>query len=498
MFEIRNLSVEVDEKFLIKDLSLVLNNKDKLAIIGEEGNGKSTLLKSILGICDYANISGIVDFKGCNAGYLPQSLDINDLKLSVFDFLFNNIDYYEKASKLYKYLNSFNLDEDILNQIIETLSGGEKVKIGILKLLLEDADILFLDEPTNDLDINTLEWLEDFIINLNKPVMYVSHDEVFLSKTANMILHIEQLKKKQECKYTILKSSYDDYVRERNNLIDKQSQIAKYERREYKKKEEKLRRVMDKVHYEQNTITRSDPHGAKVLKKKMYTLKSQEKKLENFITTFKPDVEERINFFFEDSFIPKNKVIVDLFIPSLKVDDKELSHNVLLKVVGNSHVCIIGSNGAGKSTLLKLIYENLKDRDDIILGYMPQNYEDLFNLDDKVLDYVTDSRNIDNVTRARKYLGSMNFTRDEMEGTIGNLSNGSKAKLILVKLVLDKCNVLILDEPTRNVSPLSNPVIRKVLREFNGTIISVSHDRNFINEVIDLTYVLSKDGLFEK
>ena len=132
---------------------------------------------------------------------------------------------------------------------------------------------------------------------------------------------------------------------------------------------------------------------------------------------------------------------------------------------------------------------------DIKVGYMPQNYEDILENQDKVIEFIAPSGKKEDITKARMYLGNMNFTREEMEGKITELSNGTKAKLILMKLVLDKCNVLLLDEPTRNVSPLSNPVIRKVLKEFKGTIISVSHDRKYIEEVIDKLYTLTPNGL---
>ena len=129
---------------------------------------------------------------------------------------------------------------------------------------------------------------------------------------------------------------------------------------------------------------------------------------------------------------------------------------------------------------------------------MPQSYDDILNKYDTVLDFVCSSKDKDSITKARMYLGNMHFTREEMTNKISDLSNGTKAKLFLIKLVLDKCDVLILDEPTRNVSPLSNPVIRKVLRAFNGTIISISHDRKYINEVIDVIYTLTPEGLFKK
>lgn len=499
MLEIKDLTISINDRYLIKNLNLILNNSDKLAIIGEEGNGKSTLLKSILGICEYAEISGNINLKGNRIGYLEQSISTDKLDQSVYEFLFvDETDYYDKVNNLYKYLELINLTDDILKQKIRTLSGGEKVKISILKLLLNEYDILFLDEPTNDLDIETLEWLEKFINSTNKPIIYVSHDETLLANTANMILHLEQIKKKTECRHTLLKIDYDTYVEQRLRKIEKQTQVAKSEKREFTKQQEKLQRIMQKVEYQQNTISRADPHGAKVLKKKMHSLKSQEKKLDEAELTEVPDVEESISFFFEDVEMPRTKNIISLNIDELKVSDKILSKNIKLDVIGNIHLCIIGKNGVGKSTLIKLIYNELKDRNDIKVGYMPQTYDDILNNYEYVLDFISSQGNKEQITKARLLLGNMKFTKEEMIGKIKNLSNGSKAKLFLVKLVLDKCNVLILDEPTRNVSPLSNPIIRKVLSEYDGTIISVSHDRKYINETIDNLYILTTEGLLKE
>lgn len=496
MFEVNNLDIKVEDRYLVKDLSFVLNKGDKLAIIGEEGNGKSTLLKSLLGICDYANIEGNINFKGNRVGYLEQTISKENLQKQVSDFLFvNEFDYYEKVNDFYKYLNKIYLDDAVLNQPVSTLSGGEKVKISILKLLLDNPDILFLDELTNDLDIEALEWLEKFINTTDKPIIYVSHDEVLLSNTANMILHLEQIRKKTCARYTLLKVDYNSYVESRLRGIDKQTKIAKKEKRDFKKHQEKLNQVMQKVEYQQNTISRSDPHGAQLLKKKMHSLKSQEKKLDNTELTEIPDVEEAINFFFEDVEVPKTKIIINLALKELKVQDKVLAKNINLDIVGNTHLCIIGKNGVGKSTLIKLIYNGLKDREDLNVGYMPQTYDDILNNYENVLDFICPNADKESLTRARMYLGNMKFTSEEMTGKISNLSNGTKAKLFLMKLVLDKCNVLILDEPTRNVSPLSNPIIRKVLREFKGTIISVSHDRKYLAEVVNELYTLTPTGL---
>ncbi len=499
MLEIKNLTISIMDRYLVKNLNLVLNVGDKLAIIGEEGNGKSSLIKAILGICTYAKISGNINKFGNKIGYLEQSMNESDLKKSVYDFLFTSEqDYYEKINNLYKNLEFIHLDDKILNQQINTLSGGEKVKIKILKLLINEYDILFLDEPTNDLDIETLEWLENFINSIRKPIMYVSHDETLLANTANKILHLEQIKKKTESRYTLLKIDYDSYVEERIHTIDKQTKIAKREQRDYEKQLEKNKKIMQKVEYEQNTISRKNPHGAAVLKKKMHSLKSQEKKLLNKEKTQIPDVEESIYFYFEKVDIPKRKIIISLNIPKLTIENKPLCQNIKLDIIGNTHLCFIGKNGVGKSTLLKEIYKNLKERKDLKVGYMPQTYEEILNNYEYVLDFISPNKNKEEITTARTLLGNMKFTKEEMLGKIKDLSNGTKAKLLLIKLVLEKCNVLILDEPTRNVSPLSNPVIRKVLKEFNGTIISVSHDRKYINEVIDSIYKVTKEGLIKE
>ena len=497
MLEVKNVDIMISTRYIIKSLSFTLKKQDKLAIIGEEGNGKSTLLKTLLGICEYAKVNGIIDFHGYKVGYLEQSMSKDAFGKIVFDYLFQDEeDYYNKINQFYKHLIVLQLEDSILKQVIIALCGGVLVNSGLLKLLLEENDILFLDEPTNDLDIETLEWLEEFILKFNGPVIYVSHDETLLSRTANMILHLEQLKKKQECKHTLVRMDYDSYIENRLHLIDRQAQVSKAEKRAYDKKQEKLMQIMQKVEYQQNTISRKDPFGAKLLKKKMHSLKAQEKRLEEKPLTEYPDVEESIHFFFEPVTIPKQKIILKVMIPKLVAHKKVLSHNIKFDIIGNTHLCITGKNGVGKTTLLKEIYQNLKMRQDLNAGYMPQNYEEILEGYDTVLDFIA-SKEKQEIEHARMFLGNMNFTKEEMTGSLKDLSNGTKAKLFLIKLVLNKCDVLILDEPTRNVSPLSNPVIRNVLTTFNGCIISVSHDRKFIEEVINEHYLLTKDGMIK-
>jgi len=498
MLEIKDLTLIINQKEIIKNLTFVINFGDKIAIIGEEGNGKSSLIMAIVGDCSYAKVTGIINTKNNKIGYLKQFIDLADLEKSVYNYLFKNEeDYYNKINSLYKYIKELNLKDNILEkEKVSYLSGGEKVKLQLLDILLNQPDILILDEPTNDLDLETMQWLEQFIIKSSKPILYVSHDETLLSKTANAILHLELTKKKEVPRWTFKRIGYDEYIEERLNYLKHTTSVAKKEKANYDKQKEKLVKIMNKVDYQQETITRADPHGGKLLKKKMKSIKSQERKMENMELTEIPDYEEAINFFFEPVNMPSKRKILDLSNFELKVGAKNLSSNINLNVMGNEHIVIIGRNGCGKTTLLNNIYNQIINKDNIKLGYMHQNYDDVLKNFSSAIDFLCRDQDKETISKTRSFLGNMNFTSEEMICDINKLSGGSKSKLILLKLVLEKCDVLILDEPTRNVSPLSNPIIRKTLKDFSGTIISVSHDRKYISEVCDKVYELRKDGLY--
>ena len=180
-----------------------------------------------------------------------------------------------------------------------------------------------------------------------------------------------------------------------------------------------------------------------------------------------------------------------MHLDELKINGKILSKNINLSVIGKKKLVILGKNGSGKTTLLKKILEKLKETPNIKVGYMPQNYDEVLNNYSKVLDFLSEN-NEESITRIRSLLGMLKFTSEEMLNDISNLSGGQKAKIFLLKMFLDKSNVLLLDEPTRNLSPLSNPVIRKLLKEYPGSIISVSHDRKYIEEVCDTKFFIEK------
>ena len=496
MLKIDNLTIITSKgRKLIEDFSFVLNNEDKIALIGEEGNGKSTLLKIIAGIDtdSYVSYTGWILTDG-KIGYLPQSIDKNDLELSVEEYIADEMDY----AALYEILNRISVDHSLFNErMMHTLSGGERVKVSLVKMLYQKPDILLMDEPSNDLDLKTLIWLEEFIKNCDKPMIFVSHDETLLSSCANGILHLEQLKRKSEPHLSYAGIGYDEYLKTRSAFIDRNNMIAAKQRVQLNKQLEKWRRIYQKVEHRQNTISRGDPHGGKLLKKKMHSVKAQgriiEEKKKNLIDKYEP--EEAIDVFFEKVDINPNKVILDLELDELRIQDRILSGNIHLHVEGKDKICIIGDNGAGKSTLIRIIKDELLDKDDIKTGYMPQNYYEVMDYSLYPLDFLWDRKSMEQRARIQSFLGALRFTTEEMQHPISELSEGQRCKILLIKLILEKCEVLILDEPSRNLSPLSGPVIRRILNEFSGCIISVSHDRRYINEVADKVYELDSKGL---
>ena len=496
MLKINNLTI-TDQKGrkLLEDFSFVLNEGDRIALIGEEGNGKSTILKILANkdIESYASYNGSIEADG-KIAYLPQSIPEEELELSISDFIAPEIDY----NQLYTIMARIGIDPDLISQRkVKTLSGGEKVKIGLLKILMEDPDVLLLDEPTNDLDLKTLIWLEEFICSQNCPLIFVSHDEALLERCANGILHLEQLKRKSEAHITYAGTTYREYIENRNAFIERNNMIAAKEKAQLNKQLEKWRKVYQKVEYRQNTISRGDPHGGQLLKKKMHAVKAQGKNLENKkekLTKFY-EPEEAIDIFFEEVSLDPNKIILDLKLDCLQNGEKILAENIELQVRGKDKICIIGDNGNGKSTLIKILARQLLERTDIKAGYMPQDYSEVLDESLTPVEFLWDGRNIEDKGKVGSYLGALRFTSEEMTHKISELSQGQKCKILLVKLILDGCDVLILDEATRNLSPLSSPRIRSILQAFKGCIISVSHDRRFIEEVADKVYELDQSGL---
>ncbi len=374
MLQLKNISINLlqDGRHIVENFSFTLNKAEKVVIIGEEGNGKSTLLKYIYDeklIGNYCEFSGSIIKKG-RLAYLPQMMDDRYLDLSLNEYFqgSNVLAHIIILSDLGLSLEFFESERKI-----KTLSGGEKVKIQLAKILMDDPDILLLDEPTNDLDIETLERLEHFISNTKLPVLFVSHDEMLIENTANVIIHMEQLICKSKPRITVTHATYTDYLSMRNQAFNKQAQVAKKQRDDYDKQMQRWQRIYDRVDHEQKVITRQNPGGARLLKKKMKSVLSQKKRYERETDEFLdfPEVESAIIAKFSDNIaVPNGKVILDFTLTRLSVGDKILSKNIRLFVAGNEHIGIIGKNGVGKSTLLVVLWEELKERSDITVCYI--------------------------------------------------------------------------------------------------------------------------------
>ena len=499
MFDIRNLSIVISKNSveIIKNFNLSIKNNTKLAIIGEEGNGKSTLVKAICGvdISSYAVISGNINVHGVNVGYLPQSFEDDELEMNARDFLTWDANAHEfnyaifnEYGFLSKLINDFNLDLSILDsdKKLTNYSGGERLKIALIKILCKEPDILIFDEPTNDLDLDALKFLERFIISDNRPIIFVSHDEKLLENTANAILHLERLKKKTESKWTLKSQSYAEFLEERRHTLERQDQIAGNERAKFEAKMERFRRIQERVNHDLNSVSRQDPHSGRLLAKKMKTVKAQEKRFEKERENLPEfsDSEEAIHIEFGSSKVDKNRIIHEVNIDKLQIGDRLLASNINFKVLGRDKIVIVGKNGCGKSTLIKKIYDDLAKVNNLNVKYLSQDITSTFDGFETVIDFINENMyEKHEKTRTRTFLGSLKLTDEEVNSKIESLSGGTKVKLALAKIMVEGADVLVLDEPTRNLSPLSNPVLRSALHKYNGAIIAVSHDRKFIEEV---------------
>jgi ATPase components of ABC transporters with duplicated ATPase domains len=418
--------------------------------------------------------------------------------MTLYEFFCSVPEFFDRTpGELAQAARRLGLSSDVyyFHRTMGTLSGGECVKARLLALIIRQPDLLLLDEPSNDLDIPTLEWLERFIQESEAPVLYISHDETLLENTANVIVHLEQVHRKTIPVATVSRCGYREYVDRREASRAHQTQMARKEQAEYEKQQEKFRRIQSRVEHEQDAISRSDPHGGRLLKKKMAAVKSMERRFEREHSemTRPPETEDEIFVRFSPEITSsRGKTILDLHLDTLSVEEGILLRDVSLHVNGGEKIGIIGRNGAGKTTLLRLIAKQLLARTDIKAAYMPQNYAERMDMSLTPVEYLTREGSKEELTAIRTYLGSMRYTAAETEHPISELSGGQKAKLYFIAMNLDRCDVLILDEPTRNFSPLSGPVIRRALREYGGTIISVSHDRKFIDEVCHRTYSLEK------
>ena len=503
MIQARNITITIDRdiKTIVEDFSFTVPDGAKTALIGEEGNGKSTLLKWLFDpalVEGYATVTGYASIPGTK-GYLPQELPEADRALSVYEYLSAHCREDAFTPKaLSRAMKDVDLPYDLAysDQKMGTLSGGERVKLALCTLLINDCDVLFLDEPSNDLDLDTLLWLEGFLRSVKKTVLYISHDEVLLSRTAEAVIHLEMVRRKKIPRATAANIPYDEYMQRRDAAFEHQAQVAQFEQKAFREKKERYLSIYNAVDHAQTTLTRQDPSTGRLLKKKMHTVMSigrrLEKEQENL--TEAPEAEWAILPKWLDGEVKNGKTVLNYGPAPLTVGDRLLSRSVQLRITGPERVCIVGDNGCGKSTLLKIL------KDEIALRgyrafYMPQVYSDVLPLDALPAEYLAPGGDKESVTEARIFLGSMKYTTDEMSHPIRALSGGQQAKLLLLKAILDRADVLVLDEPTRNLSPLSAPAVRTLLKAFSGAILMVTHDRKLIKEAATRVLKLGQEGL---
>lgn len=493
-----NITQNKDLRDLVSDLNINIQDGEKVAIIGEEGNGKSTLLRTLMGerLADFS-IRGEIQSDLQSLAYIPQHLPEELKKKSLQDYFFlesTDLDYsilYRLAEELHFDSNRFASDQEI-----GSLSGGEALKIQLIHELAKPIEILFLDEPSNDLDLETIDWLKGQIQKMRQTVIFISHDEDFLSQTADTIIHLRLVKHRKKAETLVEHLDYDRYSEQRKAHFARQSQQAANDQRAYDKTMEKHRRVKQNV--ETALRATKDSTAGRLLAKKMKTILSQEKRFEKEAQSMiqKPLEEEQIQLFFSDiEPLAASKVLVQLEKENLSIGQRILAQELQITVRGQEKIGIIGPNGVGKSTLLVKLHQLISGKREISLGLMPQDYQETLQLDLSPVEFLSQTGHKDELQKIQSHLASLNFSYPEMHHQIHSLSGGQQGKLLLLNLVLRKPNFLLLDEPTRNFSPTSQPEIRKLFANFPGGLVTVSHDRRFLKEVCTTIYRLTEHGL---
>jgi ATPase subunit of ABC transporter with duplicated ATPase domains len=505
MIQVNKLSIiKIQEgRPLIKDLSFIINSGEKIALIGEEGNGKSTLLKYLMDLpLPGFEAEGNKSLDG-PVGYLEQDLRLRWGETNVLDyFLLDDpdgvIEDYTLLGEIPAFLEKEHFPKESFSptKTMGEFSGGEIVRLALAKLKLRPYRSFLLDEPSNDLDLESLSLLREFLHRVSVPVLFVSHDERLISDCATGILHLEQVKRKSEMKVTFTRVPYEEYQERRQDLFEKETQVILKKESQFKEKKKRWSQIYQEVKNDQNQCVR-DPESGRLLKKRMKRLlvgKKQLEKEENSIGE-KPEGDPFLNLVFPPSCIVANGKRILSFHGPLFRDSRLLIPRIDLDLIGPGQNALVGANGIGKSTLLEALYKANKDRTDIRLAYMPQDYEKSFPSHGTILSFLCADERKETVTRVRLYLGSLRYTSEEMLYPLSCLSGGQKAKLFLLKMVLEEKNVLLLDEPTRNLSPFSVRMLDSLLESFQGRALIVSHDSAFIERRHLTVLSLGQNGI---
>lgn len=508
---------------ILSNIKLEIQTGDKIAVVGRNGAGKSTLLKIIAGEMPFDS-GEIVKPKDLTIGYLAQNTGLESTKsiwdemLTVFEELRNieaelrNIEQkmaaissagdshasqslmkeYDSLQHLYKENGGYQYEADIRSVLhglgfadydystkISVLSGGQKTRLALGKLLLKKPDLLILDEPTNHLDMETLNWLEQYLQHYNGAVIIVSHDRYFLDRVVNTV-------------YEISRTVCTKYVGNYSAYLKQKAEAYERELKQFEKQQEEIARMKDFI--QRNLARASTTKRAQ----------SRRKMLEKMEILDRPAGDEKsASFSFEIEKQSGNDVLkaIDL---SLSYDQKTpIVKNINFSINRKDSIALIGPNGVGKSTLLKTIINRLKPLSgkiqfgsNVQIGYYDQEQADLSS-SKRVLDELWDDYPEKTEKEIRTVLGNFLFSGDEVLKTVSSLSGGEKARLALAKLMLKKANFLIMDEPTNHLDLDSKEVLENALINFPGTILFVSHDRYFINKIATKIFELSTEGIAE-
>lgn len=519
LLHVDNLYKGFSGETLFKNISFSIDEKDKIGVIGINGAGKTTLIKMLLeeeenDVDPSTNQRGTISKKGnLRIGYLSQNINLN-YENTVFDELmlvFGSVleDYkkiqelsfrinlepdnfdkimeelavvttrYEQEEgyaieyKVKQILNGLSVQEDLWKQKIGDLSGGQKSRVALGKILLEEPELLILDEPTNHLDLVAIEWLEKFLKDYNKAVMVVSHDRYFLDNVVGRIFEIEGHTLKT------YKGNFTEYTIQKEVYLSGAMKAFEKEQEKIKQMEEYIRRYKAGIKSKQ-------ARGRENLLNRM-------EKMENPVVNVR---KMKLKFDIERPSVDRVLKIQNL---SKSYDGKKIFQNLNLEIFRGERVGIIGKNGVGKSTLLKIINGTEKADSGVVtigekvtIGYYDQNHKGLDEkasiLNEFMFNYPMSEEDV------RRLAGGFLFPEEDVFKIIGSLSGGEKARVTLMKLILKKANFLVLDEPTNHLDIYSREVLEEALEDYQGTILIVSHDRYFLEGIVNTIYEITENG----
>jgi len=500
---------------LFDNISLQVDERDRIALVGKNGAGKSTLLKILVG--EEEPTSGEINKKrDLSLSYLAQdsrfesSNTIYDEMLHVFDDLRKTektlrqmelemgektgadleklMQDYDRLSEEFRQaggftyeadiraiLNGFKFDESMWQMKIEELSGGQNTRLALAKMLLEKPNLLVLDEPTNHLDIETIAWLENYLVNYSGALLIVSHDRYFLDKVATISLDLT-------------KHSLDRYVGNYSSFVEQKEQKLLTEAKNYEKQQKEIAALEDFVN--RNLVRASTTKRAQ----------SRRKQLEKMERLDKPEAGTKSAHMTFHSDKTSGNVVLTVEEAAVGYDDQILSEPINLDIRKMNAVAIVGPNGIGKSTLIKSIVGQIpfikgeaRFGANVEVGYYDQTQSKL-TPHNSVLDELWNDFKLTPEVEIRNRLGAFLFSGDDVKKTVGMLSGGERARLLLAKLSMENNNFLILDEPTNHLDIDSKEVLENALIDFDGTLLFVSHDRYFINRVATQVLELSEEG----